>query len=81
MKKQGFSFDNPSNLNLSLSGIVTDAGRFILFPFKVTLTSFQSISIMSPHIFLFNVTCSGINFPVILSKCMHPAVLHNFTGT
>ena len=51
-------------LNLSLSS-VTDAGRFILFPFKVTLTSFQSISITYHNIFLFNLTCSGINFPVI----------------
>ena len=30
--------------------------------------------------FPFNLTCSGINFPVILNKCMLPAVSHNFTG-
>ena len=72
MKKQGFS---------SLSGIMTEAGRFILFPFKVILTSFQSNSMTSHSIFLFNLTCSGVNFPVILNKCMLPAVLHNFAGT
>ena len=27
-------------LNLSVSGIISDAGKFILFPFKVILTSF-----------------------------------------
>ena len=34
-------------LNLSLNLIVTGVGKFILFPFEVTLTSFQSNSIMS----------------------------------
>ena len=45
------SNDSPSIiwliLNLSLNLIVTDFGKFILFPFKVTLTSFQSISVIS----------------------------------
>ena len=63
-------------LNSSLSGIMTDADRVILFSFKVTLTSFQPISMMSHSIFLFNLMCSGINFSVILNKCMLPAVLH-----
>ena len=48
--------------NLSLSGIMTEPGRFILFPFKIILTSFQSNSITSQSIFLFNLTCSGVNF-------------------
>ena len=60
---------------------MTDAGKFIFFPFKVILTSFQSNSIMSQSIFLFNSICSGVNFPVILNRCMLPIVLHNFTGT
>ena len=67
-------------LNLSVSGIMTDTGKFILFPFKVTFTSFQSNSITSQSIFHFNLIFSGVNFPVILNKCMLPAVLHYFTG-
>ena len=59
---------------------MTEAGRFILFPFKVILTSFQSNSIMSHSLFLYNLTCSGVTFPVILNKCMLPTVLHNLTG-
>ena len=47
---------------------MTDAGKFILFPFKVILSYFQS-------------NISGVNFPVILNKCILHAVLHNFTGT
>ena len=58
-----------------------EAGRFSLFPFKVIFTSFQSNSIPSHSIFLFNVTCSGPNFLAILNKCMLLAVLDNFTGT
>ena len=65
-------------LNLSLSSIMVDAGKFILFPFKVILTSFHSNSITSQSIFLYNLVCSGVNFPVILNRCMLPAVLHNF---
>ena len=56
---------------------MTDTGKFILFPLKVILTSFKSISMMSDNIFLFNSICSGVNFPVILNRCMLPAVLHN----
>ena len=59
---------------------MTDAGKFILFPFKVILISFQSNFITSQSIFLFNLTFPGVNFPVILDRCMLPAVLHNFTG-
>ena len=47
MKKQGFSFDNASNFKFILNLIVNDVGKFILFPFKATLTSFPSNSIMS----------------------------------
>ena len=60
---------------------MTEAGRFILFPFKVILTSFQSNFIMSHSMFLFNLICSEVNFHVILNRCMLSAVLHNFTGT
>ena len=68
-------------LSLSFSGIMTYAGRFILFPFKVLLPSFQSISMISHNIYLFNLMCSGNNFPAILNKCMLPADLYSFTGT
>ena len=57
---------------------MTDAGRFILFPFKVILTSFLSISMIPQNIFPFKLTCSGINFPVILNKYMLPAVSIHF---
>ena len=67
-------------LNFSLSSIMIDAGRFTLFPFKVTLASFQYTSIISHNIFVFNLTYLGFNFLVILNKCMLYAVLHNFTG-
>ena len=68
-------------LILSLSSIITDAGKVILFPFKVILTSFQYNSITSPNIFHFYLTFSEVNFPVILNRCMLPAILHNFTST
>ena len=48
-------------LNLSLSVIMPEAGRFILFPFKVMLTPFQSNSITSQSIFVFNLICININ--------------------
>ena len=50
-------------LNLSLNFIVTDVGKFILFPFKVMLTSFQFNSVMSQSIFIFIFTFSGVNVP------------------
>ena len=31
--------------------------------------------------FFLNVTYSGVNFPVILNKCILPAVLHHFNST
>ena len=68
-------------LNLSFNGIMTDAGKFILIPFKVILTSLQSNCITSKSIFCFNITFSRVNFPTILKRCMLPAVLQNFTGT
>ena len=79
-KSKGSHFNMCLILNLSLHGVIADAGRFILFPFKVILTSFQSISMTSHNIFPFDFTCLGINFPLILNKCMLPAVLHSFTG-
>ena len=60
---------------------MTEGGRFILLPFKVILTSFQSNSITFQSIFPFNLICSGVNFPVILNRCMLSVVPHNFTGT
>ena len=44
------------------------------------MTSFQSNSIMSQCILVFNFTFSGVNIPVILNRCMIPAILHNFIG-
>ena len=58
MKKQGSHLTMHLILNLSLSGIKTEAGRFILFQFKVIVTSFQSNSITHHSIFLFNLICS-----------------------
>ena len=81
MKEQGFSFDNVSNSEFISKLIVIDFGKLILFPFKAKLTSYQSNSIMSQNIFLFNFTFSGVNVPVILNKCMLTAVLHNMIST
>ena len=53
---------------------MTDAGKFILSSFNVILTSFQPNSITSQSIFLFKLTCSRVNFPVILNRCILPAV-------
>ena len=50
------------SLNLSLSYILTDVGKLILFPFKVILTSLQSNSRTSQRIFLFTFTFSGLTF-------------------
>ena len=67
-------------LNLSLNGIMTDVGKFTLFPFKVIMIHFQSISVKSQIILFFYSLCSGATFPVILNRCMLPAALPNFTG-
>ena len=66
MKEQGLSSHKMSDLNSSLNVIVTDFGKLILFPFKVTLTSSQSISIISQ--FYFFLTFVEVNVPVILNK-------------
>ena len=68
-------------LNLSLNLILTNVGKFILFPFKFMLTSFQSNYITSQSIFVFNFTFTGVNITVILNRCMLSTVLHNFIGT
>ena len=68
-------------LNLSQSFIVTDFGKLILFLFKVTLPSFESNAITSQIKFYCSFIFSGVNVPIILNKCMVPAVLHNFFGT
>ena len=60
---------------------MTDFGKFTLFPFKDILTSFQSIFIVSQIMFLLKSIYSGVNFSVILNRCMLPAILHNFTGS
>ena len=80
MQEQGFSFDKMSNLESVSKLYLTDFGKFISFPFKVTLTSFQSISIISQILFLFNLTFSEVNVPIILKRWMIPAVLLNFMG-
>ena len=68
-------------LNLSLNGMITEFGKLILFPCKVTLTSFQSNSNTSQIKFLFNVTHSGISVPTNLNKWILPTTLQNFTST
>ena len=62
-------------LNLSQNFIVTDFDILILLPFKVTLTIISQIK------FHFNLTFSGVNVPIILNKCIRPAILHNLIGT
>ena len=80
MQKQGLFLTRCLILNLSQNFIVTDFGKVILFPFKVTLTSFQSIAIISQDLFLFSLTFLDFNVPVILNKWILSAVLHNFFG-
>ena len=55
-------------LNLSLNGIITEPGKLITFPFNVTVTGLQSISITSLSIFLCKVIFSLIKLPVNLNK-------------
>ena len=74
MKSKGSCLTMHQILKLSLSSIMTDAGKYILSLFKVILTSFQSNSITSQSIFLFNLIFSGVNFPVNLNRCILPAV-------
>ena len=68
-------------INLSLKGIMTEVGRLMSFPFKVTLTSFQSISNTSQIQFLLKLIHSGVNLPLILNRCILPATLHRPIGT
>ena len=68
-------------LNLSLNYMTTDVGKLISFPFKVTLTSLQSIPIISQIQFFLNLIHSGVNLPLTVNKCMLPATLHRFTST
>ena len=60
---------------------MTEVGKLVSFPFKVTLTSFQSISNTFQIQFLLKFMCSGVNLPHILNNSMLPAILHRFTGT
>ena len=69
------------HLILNLSQNFNEFGKLTLFPFKITLTPFQSIPIMSQIKFCFNFTFSGNNVPVILNRWILPAILHNFIGT
>ena len=66
-------------LNLSLNGIMTDVGKFTFISIQIIWTSFQSIPIISQIMFFYSIY-SGINFPVILNKCMLPTVQNNLTG-
>ena len=45
------------------------------------LTSFQSISNTSQIQFFLNLIFSGDNLPLILNKCILPAILHRIIGT
>ena len=79
-KSKGSLFIKHLTLILSWSLIVTILGRLILFSFKVTMTSFQSISNVSHIYFLFSFMFSALSMHVILNKCVLPAVLHTFIG-
>ena len=68
-------------LNLSLGSIMTGVGKFILFPFQGHIDIFPIYSITSKIIFLFNLKFSRVKCPVILNRCILPAVICNFTNT
>ena len=68
-------------LNLSLNGMITEPSKLITFPFNVTVTGLQSISITSLIVFLCSVTFSLLMLPVNLNKCILPDVLHSLRGT
>ena len=68
MEEQWFPSDKTSNFEFVSQLIVTDFGKLILFPFKVTLTSLQSISIISQILFLFTLKFLEVNVPIILNK-------------
>ena len=53
MEEQGISFYYSSNFKFISQGIITDVSNFILFPYNVILTSFQSISMISHNMCLF----------------------------
>ena len=74
----------PKKFSCSVSffkGIFTKLGKPISLSFSVILTSDQSISKTSQIQFFLSLTCSGLNLPLILNKCMLLATLHNFIGT
>ena len=56
---------------------MTYFGKFILLLLKVTLTSFQSISLVSQIEFQFNFTLPGFIVPAIVNRWMLPTVLHS----
>ena len=60
--------------------MITEVGKLISFPFKVTLTSFHSIYNTFQIQFFLNFIHSGVSLPLILNKCMLPAILHRSTG-
>ena len=66
---------------LTLNCKITGIGKLISFPFKVMLTSFQYISNTSKIQFFLSFIFSGVNLPLILNKCILPAILHRFIGT
>ena len=67
-KSKGSFFIKHLTLILSLSLIVTTLGKLILLSLKVTVTSFQSISLSVPYVIYINFMFSGFSVPVILNK-------------
>ena len=80
-KNKGCLLSNFLVLNLSLTGITTEIGKFIEFPFIIMPTSLQSISKTSKIQFLLNLTLSMVNLTLSLNKCILLAVLFYFLGT
>ena len=76
-KFSGCLFISLLTLILSHNLIVTILGNSILLLLKVTVTPFQSISSVSHKWFLFNFISPDFSAPLILNKCILPAVLHN----
>ena len=61
-KSKGYLLKRHLVWNLSLNSTVTHLSKWLLFQFKIMLTSFQSISITSQISFLFNLTFLKLMF-------------------
>ena len=59
---------HPSNFKFISKGIITEPGKLITFPFDVTVTVYQSISIISHIVFLCKVIFSLFILPINLNK-------------